>query len=119
MLMTFARLLPGCVNEVFFQPGSDLYFLFPARIPNLKEAQKMKSLPMAKSLALFSALVLSLVAMVFLVSEPAMAQATTGRLTGTVVDPNGGIVSGTTVTAKNSATGAEKQFTTGTDGSFV
>jgi hypothetical protein len=74
---------------------------------------------MAKSLVFFSALVLSLVAMLFLVSEPAMAQATTGRLTGTVVDPNGGIVAGTTVTAKNDATGAEKQFTTGTDGSFV
>src|SRR5258706_4463255 len=79
----------------------------------------MRSLPMAKSLVFFSALVLSLVAMVFLVSEPAMAQATTDRLTGTVVDPNGGIVAGTTVTAKNNATGAEKQFTTGPDGGFV
>ncbi len=50
----------------------------------------MRSLPMAKSLVFFSALVLSLVAMVFLVSEPAMAQATTGRLTGTVVRHRGG-----------------------------
>jgi len=68
---------------------------------------------------MFTAFALSLIAMVFLFSAPVMAQATTGRLTGTVVDPNGGVVAGTTVTAKNDATGAEKQFTTGADGGFV
>src|ERR1700737_4804339 len=79
----------------------------------------MRSSSIAKSLTLFGALALTLITMVFVFSEPVMAQATTGRLTGTVVDPNGGVVAGTTITAKNDATGAEKQFTTGTDGGFV
>ena len=79
----------------------------------------MKSSPIAKTLTLFGALALALITMVFAFSGPVMAQATTGRLTGTVVDPNGGVIGGTTVTVKNDATGAEKQFTTGTDGSFV
>jgi outer membrane receptor protein involved in Fe transport len=68
---------------------------------------------------MFTAFALSVIAIVFLFSAPVMAQATTGKLTGTVVDPNGGVVAGTTVTAKNDATGAEKQFTTGADGGFV
>src|SRR6266436_780075 len=79
----------------------------------------MRTSHFARSLAMFTAFALSLIAMVFLFSAPVMAQATTGRLTGTVVDPNGGVVAGTTVTAKNDATGAEKQFTTGADGGFV
>jgi len=62
---------------------------------------------------------LSLIAMIFVFSEPAMAQATTGTLKGTVVDPNGGIITGATVTTKNDTTGVEKQFTTGGDGLFV
>jgi hypothetical protein len=48
-----------------------------------------------------------------------MAQATTGSITGSVTDPNGGVIPGATVTAKNEATGIEKQLTTGGDGSFV
>ena len=36
-----------------------------------------------------------------------MAQATTGNLKGSVVDPNGQVVAGGTVTAKNEATGTE------------
>src|SRR5258708_2032217 len=79
----------------------------------------MRTSHFARSLAMFTAFALSLIAIVFLFSAPVMAQATTGRLTGTVVDPNGGVVAGTTVTAKNDATGAEKQFTTGADGGFV
>lgn len=79
----------------------------------------MRTSHFARSLAMFTAFALSLIAMVFLFSASVMAQATTGRLTGTVVDPNGGVVAGTTVTAKNAATGVEKQFVTGTDGGFV
>ena len=79
----------------------------------------MKSSPIAKTLTPFGALALALITMVFAFSGPVMAQATKGRLTGTVVDPNGGVIGGTTVTVKNDATGAEKQFTTGTDGGFV
>src|SRR5260221_2758524 len=79
----------------------------------------MRTSHFARSLAMFTAFALSLIAMVFLFSAPVMAQATTGRLTGTVGDPNGGVVAATTVTAKNDAPGAEKQFNTGADGAFV
>ncbi len=57
----------------------------------------MRTSHFARSLALFTVFALSLIAIVFLFSAPVMAQATTGRLTGTVVDPNGGVVAGTTV----------------------
>jgi outer membrane receptor protein involved in Fe transport len=45
---------------------------------------------------------------------PAAAQATTGTLRGVVADPNGGIVVGATVTAKNESTGTVTQQTTTT-----
>lgn len=77
----------------------------------------MRNPPLAKSFAIL-AFVLSLTAMIFLFNVPAMAQATTGKLTGTVSDPNGGVIAGATVVAKNDATGTEKRFTTGGDGSF-
>jgi hypothetical protein len=78
----------------------------------------MRSSPIAKWLAPIAAFSLSLITMVFLFSAPVMAQATTGKLTGTVADPNGGVIAGATVTAKNDATGIEKRFTTGGDGGF-
>jgi outer membrane receptor protein involved in Fe transport len=54
-----------------------------------------------------------------LATGAAMAQATTGTLRGTVVDPNGGVVVGATVTAKNEATGTATQPTTTTgEGTF-
>ncbi|MDQ3917214.1 MAG: carboxypeptidase regulatory-like domain-containing protein [Acidobacteriota bacterium] len=50
---------------------------------------------------------------------PAMAQATTGTLRGVVVDPNGGVVVGATVTAKNEATGTTTQpATTNNEGVY-
>lgn len=79
----------------------------------------MRSSSLTKSLALFGALTLSLITMVFLFSEPVMAQATTGTLKGTVVDPNGGIVAGATVTARNEATGIEVTSSSNSDGAFV
>jgi outer membrane receptor protein involved in Fe transport len=78
----------------------------------------MKSSPTAKSLALIAAFALSLIAMVFVFSEPVMAQATTGTLKGKVVDPNGGAVAGATVTARNEATGVEFTSTSNSDGAF-
>lgn len=42
----------------------------------------------------------------FMFSVLAYGQAQTGTLRGTVTDPNGGVVAGATVTAKNDATGA-------------
>src|SRR6185369_109269 len=46
------------------------------------------------------------------------AQATAADLTGTVVDPNGAVVSGATVTARQVATGFVRTTTTGDDGSY-
>jgi outer membrane receptor protein involved in Fe transport len=70
----------------------------------------------AKALALFTVWVLVIVP---LTTIPAMAQATTGTLRGTVVDPNGGVVVGATVTVKNEATGtASTPVTTSSEGVF-
>ncbi|MBC7899789.1 MAG: carboxypeptidase regulatory-like domain-containing protein [Saprospiraceae bacterium] len=48
----------------------------------------------------------------------AQAQATAADLTGTVVDPNGAVVAGATVTAKNNGTGITRSVTTGNDGTY-
>ena len=79
----------------------------------------MRSSHFARSLAVFTAFALSLIAMVFLFSAPVMAQATTGSLRGTVTDPNGQVVTGATVTVKNEATGSEVSSTTNSEGAFV
>lgn len=46
------------------------------------------------------------------------AQATAADLTGTVTDPNGAVVSGATVRAKNNATGLSRTTTSSSDGSY-
>lgn len=79
----------------------------------------MRSSPIAKSLALFGVVALSLITMVFMFSPPVMAQATTGTLKGNVVDPNGQAVAGATVTAINEGTGIDVTSTTGSDGAFT
>ena len=48
----------------------------------------------------------------------AQAQASTADLTGTVVDPNGAVVAGATVIAKNAGTGITRSVTTGDDGTY-
>ncbi len=48
----------------------------------------------------------------------AQSQSTTGTIQGTVVDPNGAIVSGASVNVKNIDTGFERSVTTNTDGFF-
>lgn len=48
----------------------------------------------------------------------AQAQASAADLTGTVVDPNGAVVAGASVTAKNIGTGISRSTTTGDDGSY-
>jgi hypothetical protein len=70
----------------------------------------------AKALALFTVWVLVIVP---LTAVPAMAQATTGTLRGIVADPNGGVIAGATVTAKNEATGTVTPSNTTTgEGTF-
>ena len=48
----------------------------------------------------------------------AQAQASTADLIGTVVDPNGAVVAGATVTAKHSGTGLVRTVTTAEDGTY-
>ena len=46
------------------------------------------------------------------------AQSAAADLSGTVVDPNGAVVPGATVTARNLATNISRSTTTGTDGTY-
>ncbi len=48
----------------------------------------------------------------------AQSQATTGTIQGTIVDPNGSVVSGASVNVKNTQTGSERTVTTNSDGFF-
>ena len=52
-------------------------------------------------------------------SVMAFGQADTGQITGRVTDPNGAVVPGATVTAKSTATGAERSATADSDGVFL
>ena len=63
---------------------------------------------------------LSIVSVLFLGGYAAFAQsqATTGLIQGTVVDPNGAIVSGASVVVKNTETGFERTVTSNSDGFF-
>lgn len=48
-----------------------------------------------------------------------MGQAETGQIVGTVVDPDGAVITGATVTVKSQATQAERTTTTGDNGTYV
>jgi len=78
----------------------------------------MKRTPPMRQLATFVSLSLLLITLVFVFSAPAMGQATTGTLKGSVVDPNGQAVTGASVTAKSDATGVTKDTVTGDDGLY-
>ena len=62
--------------------------------------------------------VLILVATATVSSASAQAQASAADLTGTVVDPNGAVVTGATVTARNTGTNIERTATSGDDGTY-
>ncbi len=70
---------------------------------------------MSRSLRAFSSIV-----SVLLLSFAAFAQsqATTGTIQGTIVDPNGAIINGASVTVKNTGTGFERTVSTNSDGFF-
>jgi len=67
----------------------------------------------------YAAFTFGLVAMLFAFSTPLMAQATTGTLKGTVVDPNGAAIAGASVTVKSEATGIEQTTSATSDGLFT
>src|SRR4051794_26395050 len=61
---------------------------------------------------------ISLAMILLAASAFGQAQATGADLTGNVVDPNGAVVNGATVTANNRAGGITRTTTTGTDGTY-
>jgi hypothetical protein len=68
--------------------------------------------------SIFRALSSLAIAFVFAASVFAQAQATTGLIQGTVVDPNGAVVQGATITVRNAGTGFERSTTSNSDGFF-
>src|SRR5215475_7797157 len=50
---------------------------------------------------------------------PAMAQAETGILTGTLTDPNGAVISGARIKIVNAGTGATREATSDSQGNYV
>lgn len=62
---------------------------------------------------------LAVLALLFVFSKPAMAQATTGTLKGSVVDPQGAAIAGATVSVKNEATSIVQTTTATSDGLFT
>ena len=56
--------------------------------------------------------------LILLFAKPISAQDATGRVIGSVADPQGGAVPGAKVTVTNSATHQTSTTTTGQDGSF-
>src|ERR1700748_3147528 len=79
----------------------------------------MNSSKKARAFALFTAWMLVLASALPLSAVPAMAQAVTGTLRGTVADANGSVVAGATVSAKNEATGSVTPASTTTgEGTF-
>ena len=56
-------------------------------------------------------------ALLFITS--AWAQSFRGSIRGTVTDPTGSVIAGAKVTAKNIATGLQREATTGDDGAYV
>jgi outer membrane receptor protein involved in Fe transport len=80
--------------------------------------EKMSNSRIKKALSFVTALALTLVTLVPLSATTAMAQATTGTLTGTVADPQGGAISNAKVTAKNQDTGVEATTTATGEGNY-
>lgn len=56
---------------------------------------------------------------IFMLAISALPQAETGQLFGRVVDPNGALVAGATVTVKSVGTGATRTVSTDSDGSYL
>jgi len=63
--------------------------------------------------------ILVIVAALLFVFTSASAQSFRGSIRGTVTDPSGGVLPNAKVTAKNIATGLQREATTGPDGGYV
>ena len=60
-----------------------------------------------------------LLAIVLLVPPPAIAQTETGRISGTAMDEQGGVLPGATITATNLGTGGARSTTTDAEGRYA
>ncbi|MBA2493062.1 MAG: TonB-dependent receptor, partial [Acidobacteria bacterium] len=78
----------------------------------------MKVFPLRISAVVEKTLLLAIVALISVSAVFAQAQASTADLRGLVVDPNGALVPGAVVTAKNSATGITRTVTTNDEGTY-
>jgi outer membrane receptor protein involved in Fe transport len=67
----------------------------------------------------FLAFAFAISGLLLISSFAAFGQATKGKIAGSVVDPNGQVVAGATVTAKNQNTGIEAATVTSSDGLFT
>ena len=79
----------------------------------------MNNFPKIRTLAVTGIFMLAIATLILASSLPAFAQATTGTLRGTVTDPNGGVVAGATITARNQSTNNSSPATTNGEGGFV
>ncbi|HVG17612.1 MAG TPA: TonB-dependent receptor [Blastocatellia bacterium] len=67
----------------------------------------------------FTRRLLSLLVATFLLSSQVFTQVSTGDITGRVLDPQGNVVPGATVTAKNNATGLTRTTTSNDSGEYT
>lgn len=79
----------------------------------------MRNSPSVRRLASALVFLLAISTLVLVSSLAVFGQATTGTLRGTVTDPNGGVVAGATVTAKNQSTSNTSPTTTNGEGGYV
>ncbi|MEO8650592.1 MAG: TonB-dependent receptor, partial [Acidobacteriota bacterium] len=78
----------------------------------------MRKVPISVSSKIETALMVIVIMVFAVVGARAQAQAATSDLSGTVVDANGAVVPGVTVTAKSSATGISRDTTTDGQGGY-
>ncbi len=78
----------------------------------------MRAFPLRFRTFAAQTLVLAMFALISVSISFAQAQANAADLSGKVVDPNGAVVPGATVVAKNSATGISRTVTTDSDGEY-
>ena len=78
----------------------------------------MKAIPLRISAVALKVLLTAMITFLSAVAVLAQTQANAADLTGTVTDPNGAVVAGATVTARNPATGLSRDATTNDEGFF-
>ena len=67
---------------------------------------------------IFHLIILSVLVLSLGIAALGQSQSTTGLIQGTVVDPNGAVVTGAAINVKNVDTGFERSLTSNSDGFF-